>query len=320
MEFRWNIRYNCKPIACRPRTPQTKGKIEVPFQYVEGNLLCGREFQDVEDLRATARWWLKEKSDQHIHNTTKRPPIELFMEEEQAALQPLPLFPYDTAEVALGLCGLEGYIRFETNQYSVPAGHIADILSIKATEHEVLIYSPEIDLLARHEREPAGSGRKVEDPGHFLVKKDRYGLEPVREAFMALGVAAGEFLKGLTEKHPKNCGFHARFILRLKEHYQCDDIHRAIEHALRYQAFEGKSIERILRVQATVRTLESVRNEHARQELEKVLPKITQRPLIEYEPLLTNQEENDENDAGGNPDKDQDPPQNPETNGDSESS
>ena len=44
---------------------------------------------------------------------------------------------------------------------------------------------------------------------------------------------------------PRNCGFHARYILRMKEHYQSDDIHRAIEHAIRYQAFEGRAIERI---------------------------------------------------------------------------
>ena len=62
---------------------------------------------------------------------------------------------------------------------------------------------------------------------------------------MELGEMAGEFLKGLAERHPKNCGFHARYILRMKENYQSDDIHRAIEHALKYQAFEGKAIERI---------------------------------------------------------------------------
>jgi hypothetical protein len=44
------------------------------------------------------------------------------------------------------------------------------------------------------------------------------------------------------------------------EHYQSDDIYRTIEHAIRYQAFEGRSIERILRAKALPRTLESVRN------------------------------------------------------------
>ena len=124
--------------------------MEGAFQYVEGNLLCGREFQDLEDLKAMAKWWLAEKSDRHIHDTTKRSPIELFIEQEQMMLQPLPLHPYDSSEVRLGVCRSNGFILFETNWYSVPSKYIADILSIKATEHEILIYSAELSLVAQH--------------------------------------------------------------------------------------------------------------------------------------------------------------------------
>lgn len=201
------------------------------------------------------------------------------------------------------VCDPEGFVAFETNRYSVPSAYISDILTIKATEHEILVYSPEIDLVASHERLPAGQGKKVENPDHFATKRVRYGLEPVREAFVALGEAAGEFLKGLIEKHPRNCGFHARYILRMKEHYESGDIHGAIEHALRYHAFDGHAVERILKAKAQVRTLESARNEKARKDLERALPRITQRPLEEYSELL---EKDDEN-TGRDPDKDQVP-------------
>ncbi len=304
--------YQCKPIACRPGRAETKGKIEAPFQYVDGNLLNGRDFQDLEDLRARARWWLKEKSDLHIHDTTRRTPLELFAEE---ALQPLPLHPYDSSEVALRICGPDGFIEFETNRYSVPSEHIADILTLKATEKEVLIYSPEIELLARHERYPAGLGKRLENPDHFKTKRIRYGLEPVREAFLELGGMAEMFLKGLTERHPRNCGFQARSILRMKEHYESEDIHRALEHAIRYQAFEARAIERILRAKATPRTLESIRNERARQELQNALPKITQRPLDQYHELFG--EDNDH--VGGDPDKNQAASGDPEASGNTQS-
>jgi transposase len=304
--------YQCKPIACRQNRPETKGKIEAPFQYVEGNLLNGRDFQDFEDLQARARWWLKEKSDLHIHDTTRHAPLELFAQE---TLLPLPIHPYDSSEVALRVCSSDGCVEFETNHYSVPSGHIADILSLKATEHEILIYTPEIELIARHQRYPAGLGKRVEDPSHFETKKKRYGLEPIREAFWELGERAEEFLKGLTERHPRNCGFHARSILRMKEHYQSEDIHRAIEHAIRYQAFEGGAIERILRAKAIPRTLESIRNERARQELQQALPKITQRPLNQYSELL-GEEANDH--AGGDPDTDQATSRDPEASGNTE--
>ena len=292
----------------------SKGKIEAPFKFIEGNLLGGREFADLDDLRATAQWWLREKADRHRHRTTGQPPGERFAEE---ALQPLPRHPYDTAEVALRLCDAEGCVSFETNRYSVPAGHIADIVTLKATEEEILIYSPEIDCIARHGRAPAGAGQNVEDPAHCLPRRDRYGLEPVREAFLALGGAAEAFLQGLTGTHPRNAGFHARFILRLKEHYDSGDIERALAHALRYHAFDGHAVERILHGTAQPRTLESARDEQARQRLAATLPRIAQRPLQDYSALLESTDE-DEADPGRDPDADPGPCEDAQAGGDPE--
>ena len=111
-------------------------------------------------------------------------------------------------------------------------------------------------MIAYHERLPAGLGEKIEKPEHRGSKRVRYGLETVKDAFLSLGDAAEYFLKALKEKYPRNCGFHARYILRMKEEYNCDDINKALSHANRYQAFDSKAIERILKVKANKRTLE----------------------------------------------------------------
>ena len=42
--------YGYKVWACRRRRPQTKGKCERPFRYVEGNFLNGRSFRNLEHL------------------------------------------------------------------------------------------------------------------------------------------------------------------------------------------------------------------------------------------------------------------------------
>ena len=234
------------------------------------------------------------------------------MEQEIGALQPLPLHDYDSSEVALRVCSIDGFLDFETNRYSVPYEYVADILTLKATEHDVFIYSPEIEVVAHHERLPQGAGKTSEKPQHRGSKKIRYGLEPVRDAFLALGEAAQPFLQGLKDSLPRNSGFHARFILHLKETYHPDDINLALHHALRYQAFDAKAIERILLAKAKPRTLESVRNEQARKELEKTLPRIEQRPLDEYYTLLSNEEKEDgktSEHTGTDPDPDQSLPQ-----------
>jgi hypothetical protein len=301
--------YECKPIACRPGRAETKGKVERPFRYVETNLLNGRKFQDFEDLQATARWWIRERSDVHRHETTGRPPIELFEEDEREALTPLPLHPYDAAEVALRVCDREGFLAFETNRYSVPYEYLFDILTLKVTEHEVFVYSPELDLIARHERVPAGARQPVEHPAHHVSPQVRYGLEPVRDAFLALGEGAQIFLHGL--KDLRNAGFHARSILKLKERFHTEDIHRALVHASRYHAYDAKAVARILTAKATPRTLESIRTQSAREELGRALPRIEQRSLAEYSDLLMARGESEE-------DKDAEPaslqnPDNPST-------
>lgn len=278
--------YRCKPIICQRARPETKGKIERPFQYVENNLLCGREFRDLEDLRACARWWLAEKSDLHRHDTTGRPPLELFWEQEKAALQPLPVHPYDCAEVALRVCSLDGFIDFETNRYPVPYEHVTDILTMKATEHEVLVYSPELSLVVRHERAPAGAKLTLDATEIHRLKTQRYGLDSVHSRFLELGAHAEDFLRGLKIGFPKNAGFHARYILHLKERYNCGDIDDALAHACRYHAYDCKAVERILVAKASPRTLESIRCERAADELRRALPQFKQRSLEEYSVLL----------------------------------
>ena len=192
------------------------------------------------DLRSTARWWLANRSDTHVHATTAVSPLQLFEEREKSALPPLPAHPYDSCEVALRVCGPDGFIEHDTNFYSVPVEYVADILTVKASEEEIFVYSPDLVRIARHERRPLGAREKMEDPAHRLASKARYGLEPVREAFLRLGEHAGDFLDGLKSAHPRNCGFQARRILRQKENYHCDDIDAALGHASKYRAFDGK--------------------------------------------------------------------------------
>jgi transposase len=277
--------YHCRPVGCLPGRAETKGKIEAPFLYIEKNLLNARKFEDLQALRQTAAWWLANRSDVHVHDTTGRRPLQLFLEREQSALTPLPAQPYDSAEVALRVCRVDGFLEHETNLYSVPYEYIADILTLKATEHEIIVYSPELEVIAHHERKPMGARVKIEDPAHRKSAKVRYGLEPVKEAFLSLGDSANAFLQGLKERHPHHCGFQARYILRLKEHYHCEDIHQALVHALKYYAFEGKTVERILKARCKPRPLEIMSARSASQCF-ALLPEIKQRPLQEYSELF----------------------------------
>lgn len=49
--------YGYLPWACQVRRPQTKGKVERSFYYVETNLLNGRQFRSLQHLNESARRW-----------------------------------------------------------------------------------------------------------------------------------------------------------------------------------------------------------------------------------------------------------------------
>jgi len=78
------MHYGFRPVACRPRRPQTKGKVERPFDYVEKSLLAGREFRSLEHLNEVTQWWLAERANIRTHATTGERPIDRHAEERSS--------------------------------------------------------------------------------------------------------------------------------------------------------------------------------------------------------------------------------------------
>jgi transposase len=81
--------YGFRPVALPPRRPELKGKVERPFQYVEGNLLNARSLATKAELDALALAWMDTISDQHVHDTTRERPMDRFAREKDHLL-PLP--------------------------------------------------------------------------------------------------------------------------------------------------------------------------------------------------------------------------------------
>jgi hypothetical protein len=122
---------------------------------VETNLLNGRTFTSLEHLNETAMHWLAETADVRIHRETKRRPIDLFNEEKPHLLG-LPARPYDTARVLYRTVDRDGHIAYLQNFYSVPWQRIGEMLPVRVTENEVIVYGPDVKEIARHELCPAG--------------------------------------------------------------------------------------------------------------------------------------------------------------------
>jgi hypothetical protein len=245
--------YGYRPVACRPRRSQTKGKVERPFHYVEVNLLNGRTFHSLAHLNDVTAWWLKEVADIRVHRETQQRPVDRF-QEEAPHLIPLPAQPFDTAEVVYRCVSAEGLVAYCQNRYSVPWRYIGLTLPVRITEAEVINYGPQIAEVARHPlfpREVTGqtSRCKEHQPTDDVEKK----YEILKGRFDELGAVAARFFAGLIQRR-RNGKAEAHQILALLETYHRADLLAAMERAVRYGAYSRTAIERILSVIATPRS------------------------------------------------------------------
>jgi transposase len=303
--------YGYKVWACRRARPCTKGKVERPFLFIEKNLLNGREFRSLEHLNEVTAQWLAEVADVRIHRETKQRPIDLHTE-EQPYLIPLPDKPYDTAEVVYRTVNAEGMVAYRQNLYSVPWRYLGQVLPLRITEEELIVYGQDLEVLARHQVLPrATTGQRCELPEHRPQEDSKQREAHLRQRFSELGAAASRFLEGLLKTHRMGKDQASR-VLALLETYRKSDLVIALERAVRFGAFSLRAVERILAAQAQPKTpLESL-GDQQQQHLREILDDrpVPPRPTADYEQLYLYPQEpaDDEQPPEENPDPEQPQP------------
>jgi len=245
--------YGYRPWACRPRRPETKGKIEKSFSYVQSSLLNGRTFRSLEHLNEVTRWWLANVADVRTHRTTKKRPLDAHAQ-EQPHLLPLPAHHYDTAKVVYRVVDAEGYINYGNNQYSVPWQLVGELLPVRVTEDQLFVYDRRIKQLAKHLLIAGQTGQKQQDPAHRPPKDRQQQIEQLRSQFAQLGEVASEFLEGLLKRQRYGLK-QAQRVLALLRVYERADVLVAMQRAVRHHAYSFSALERILNLQATPKPL-----------------------------------------------------------------
>lgn len=278
--------YGFKPWACQVRRPQTKGKVERPFYYIETNLLNGREFRSLEHLNEAARWWLSEIADKRIHGTTKKTPLELHAE-EQPHLLPLPALQFDTAQVVYRVVDSDGTILVGNNRYSVPWQLVSELLPVRILQDELVVYNSSLSEIARHILLVGQSGQRRIDPGHLPPRDHEAQMESLRERYGALGEVATRFLDGLVAKH-RSAKHQAQQVLGLLNVYSKSDLLAAMQRAVTYHAFGFTRLERILAHQATPKPAWQQLSENEQEAIAKLTDSkpIPPRHSQEYQDLL----------------------------------
>jgi transposase len=289
--------YGYRPWACRPYRPQTKGKVERPFQYVETSLLGGRTFRSLEHLNEVARWWLANVADTRVHGTTKMRPLDLHAQ-EQPQLLPLPANHYDTAAVVYRVVDGEGLVVYGNNYYSVPWHLVGELLPVRVTEPQLIVYNHSLDVVATHVVLKHVTGQRQVDPAHRPPPNYADQLDQLRQRFSLLGETASRFLEGLLRR-PRGGRQQAQRVLTLLSSYRRDDVLAAMDRAVRYHAYSHSSLERILATEAKPKAAWQLLSDNEQETLRKLSEgnQGTARSSAAYQYLLFPPETNDDRQA-----------------------
>jgi transposase len=278
--------YEFRPLAVRRGHPNDKPRTERSFWEVERSFLNGREFRDLADMRAQLAHWLEHVVDQRrLH---KRTALERFAL-EKAHLRPLPRHAYDTARVIYRVCSIDGFVAWDGNRYAVPYDYVTDILPVRISQFELFVYAADLRCVARHELAPRGAGMSLDPAGLHPAprRKSPIDLDQLHVAFGHMGERAASFFQMMSQAAPRIWAAQARQILLLRERYETVELDLALGHAARYGAVDCASVERILAVRATPRTLDEYVAEDTARRIEQTLghARTAPRDLTEYDRL-----------------------------------
>ena len=240
-------------------------------------------------------------ADVRTHRSTGKRPVDAHAEEVPFLL-PLPQHDYDTARVVYRLVDAEGLIQLDSNHYSAPWQLMGEILPVRVTETELILYDRQIQPLARHPLLRGQVGQRQTDPSHRPPRDHREQLEMLRQRFAELGEIGSRFLEGLLKKQ-RYAKHQASRVLALLQTYHRADLLAAMQRAVRYHAYALSSLERILALQATPKPSWQAFGADQQGLLERLTESdaIPPRSSAEYQHLLFEEKEPDDPPPGQEP-------------------
>jgi len=248
----WNPRYadfardyGFDIVACNPRSPQEKGRVENAVGYLKKNFLSGRDFKDFQCIAPCARQWIDQIANERVHRITGQKPSVL-LEKERPHLQSLPVNAPATATIERRHVTSTFRVCLEGNRYSVPAQYANAYVDVHLDAEEIFVFH-EGNQIAQHRRN-YDRGGDFENPDHpraLLARRQRARAHKQLQSFLQLGQHAEAFYHELKERR-LNASVHVRKILGLEGVYTRQQIADAIADAHQFGVYSSEYIINLL--------------------------------------------------------------------------
>jgi len=243
LEFATHYRF--RPLTITPGRPQENLKVERPFSYLERSFLNGREFRDIDDLKEQLQWWLTDVNDVRIHGTTKKRPIDMYIE-EHPFLQVLPANHFDTSQVVHLVVGQESCVQWKGYLYVVPDKYMYEVCPVRIADDHLVVYSPTGEQLVTHPLAEPGRTERYVGVHQKTGKKPDLVIADVISRLEAFAPEMREYIAQVKRHKPGSWRHHLKSLLAMKVNYRVEDILVAVRRAQQYKVFESGTIERFL--------------------------------------------------------------------------
>ncbi len=174
---------------CHVGASQEKGRVERSVRYVRDSFFAARGFTTLADLnRSVGRWMAEVASVRRWVDDDARAVADVFAEDEQRRLLPLPRHSLDTSQRSTVRSEKLLFIRFDRNDYSIPPTAVGKDLTLLATDCEVRLLDGTVEI-ARHRRS-YDQAERLTDPAHSqaLLAHKRGGVPTAVESPLRLAV------------------------------------------------------------------------------------------------------------------------------------
>ncbi len=270
--------YGFKPLPCRVRQPNDKGKVESGInpvrkltrgikprvrpirnnpvashrvfsngiKYVKSNFFLGRQFKDGDDLDRQLENWTNKRCNQRIHGTTRKVPQEVFDNEEKAKLKPLPLEEFKMSLVGTRKVYHDCHISVNYNYYSVPFEYVGKEVDIDMSKKLLRVFYQGRGIAIHPKIE--GKGQFSTNINHYPAYK-RFSDTEYQEKYQAkmseVGPYAEQIFFLVVENNPRDWSRPIQGILSLLKNYPKEIVEMACKRALAYGVYQYQIIKNI---------------------------------------------------------------------------
>jgi transposase len=222
------------------------GRVERPFDFIEGNFLAGRSFRDWEDANGQARAWC-DKVNASPKRHLRASPRDLFACEKEH-LRPLPAWVPPVYLLHQRIVDVEGYVCVDTNRYSVPDEWIGRRVEVRETSREIEVYEGP-RRIAIHTRVAEPVGQRSTLPEHRRPR----GTGPRRrepsfeeESLQAKAPELSQYVQELKRRSQGRGTLALRRLLRMVNDYPREPLLSAVQTARQYGLYDLERLERMV--------------------------------------------------------------------------